>query len=110
MKNIFYLILTIVFVSCGKTEKPDTQSNEPINTISKTTEVKSTSMNDSLKKIYGYYVGEFIAVKYNEESPYTYSNKITVSIDSLIGDMLYGHSVVAGNERPFKGNYEYKNK
>jgi len=63
MKNIFYLILTIVFVSCGKTEKPDTQSNEP-----------------------------------------------TVSIDSLIGDMLYGHSVVAGNERPFKGNYEYKNK
>jgi len=110
MKNIFYLILTIVFVSCGEKEKPDTQNNEPAKTTSATTEINSTSKNDSLKKIYGYYVGEFIAVKYNEESPYTYSNKITVSIDSLKGDMLYGHSVVAGNERPFKGKYEYKNK
>ncbi|MBK6538089.1 MAG: hypothetical protein IPG09_10035 [Ignavibacteria bacterium] len=82
MKNIFYLILTIVFVSCGKTEKPDTQNNEPTKTTSATTVDNSSSKNDSLKKIYGYYVGEFIAVKYNEESPYTYSNKITVSIDS----------------------------
>ncbi len=67
-------------------------------------------MNDSFEKIYGYYVGEFIAVKYNEESPYTYSNKITVSIDSLIGDMLYGHSVVAGMKDHLKVNMNIKTK
>ncbi|MEY8780300.1 YARHG domain-containing protein [Allomuricauda sp. XS_ASV26] len=31
------------------------------------------------------------------------SNKISISIDKIIGDSLIGHSVVAGNHRPFYG-------
>lgn len=30
-------------------------------------------------------------------------NKINISIDKIIGDSVYGHSVVAGNDRPFVG-------
>lgn len=31
------------------------------------------------------------------------SNKINISIDRIVGDSVYGHSVVAGNDRPFAG-------
>lgn len=30
-------------------------------------------------------------------------NKINISIDSITGEKVYGHSVVAGNDRPFEG-------
>ncbi|MBS1518026.1 MAG: YARHG domain-containing protein [Bacteroidetes bacterium] len=109
MKNILFLIVTIIFISCGKKDNPNLQSNEQKIDSSSTTEVKSKSPTDSVNKILGYYVGEFIAEEFNEESPYTYSNKITISIDLISNDSLYGHSVVAGNNRPFRGSVEYKN-
>ncbi len=33
------------------------------------------------------------------------ANKINLSIDSIAGDRVFGHSVVAGNDRPFEGGY-----
>ncbi|MFD2100693.1 YARHG domain-containing protein [Flagellimonas iocasae] len=36
-------------------------------------------------------------------------NKISISIDKIIGDSLIGHSVVAGNHRPFYGKSIIKN-
>jgi len=36
-------------------------------------------------------------------------NKITIFIDSISGELMYGHSVVAGNERPFKGKFLREN-
>ncbi|MFM9983610.1 MAG: YARHG domain-containing protein [Flavobacteriales bacterium] len=41
-------------------------------------------------------------------SEYSMSNKINLSIDSLVGDKVFGHSVVAGNNRPFAGTFEVK--
>lgn len=58
----------------------------------------------------GYYVGYFEASEYDENKRPSYSNKITVSIDSVVGDMLFGHSVVAGNMRPFSGAFKKENK
>ncbi len=60
----------------------------------------------SPESLLGTYVGMFKAVKYKENKMPSYSNKITISIDSIRGDMLFGHSVVAGNMRPFVGKAE----
>ena len=56
----------------------------------------------------GLYTGMFMASRYNPEGEYR-DNRITIFIDSLDEVMLYGHSVVAGNERPFAGPYQLKN-
>lgn len=51
----------------------------------------------------GSYVGEFrAAVVDYEKKPMLY-NKINLSVDSIQGDVVKGHSVVAGNSRPFVG-------
>ena len=114
MKKIFLFILLLGFVSCNKSSNnktetaKDTRSTETESKV-KADEVIKTDAHDIKNKLSGYYTGDFIAVKYNEQSDFTYNNKITVSIDSMTGEILYGHSIVAGNERPFKGNYEFKN-
>ncbi len=59
--------------------------------------------------IEGYYVGLFEASKYNEEKNVMYSNKITIAIDSLNATACFGHSIVAGNIRPFSGSYTHTN-
>ena len=113
MKNLLIFLMFVVFVSCNKENTNKTEhSEEKINgaeTSDKSNEIQNRVTPDSVKAILGYYVGEFIAEEYSEESPYTYSNKITISIDSISNDSLYGHSIVAGNNRPFNGRVEYKN-
>lgn len=46
---------------------------------------------------------------YYSEFNFSFSNKINLAIDSLVGTNVYGHSVVAGNNRPFKGTYALNN-
>lgn len=58
------------------------------------------------ESVLGYYVGDFEASKYRENRRPSYINKINISIDRIVGDSLYGHSVVAGNDRPFKGTVD----
>lgn len=113
MRKLILLFLLASLISCNKKEntKPDsaqvtkTQDSSAIDN-SKTAEKE---IPDSLKKLFGYYTGDFVAVKYNENSDYTYANKITVSLDSIVGNNLFGHSIVAGNLRPFKGEVTFKN-
>lgn len=57
----------------------------------------------------GYYVGMFEASEYNEEQNVMWSNKITIAIDKIEGDKIEGHSVVAGNLRPFSGSVKRVN-
>lgn len=58
--------------------------------------------------IEGFYTGMFVATKYDENKQF-YDNKITICIDSLDANNIYGHSIVAGNERPFYGTYVKEN-
>lgn len=59
----------------------------------------------------GYWVGMFepdtdIAMEgvyAGEKHAWDYSNKINISIDEIRGEQVKGHSVVAGNNRPFAG-------
>jgi hypothetical protein len=38
-----------------------------------------------------------------------YSNKINICIDKIDGGKVQGHSIVAGNDRPFTGNVTFEN-
>ena len=115
MKILSILFAVLFLCSCGKQNKESAsgKSEDNSNNIKPTSagvnEIKKQEVPDSVKKIYGYYTGGFLAVEYDDSSPLTYENKITVSVDSVLGDVLYGHSVVAGNDRPFKGSYVYTN-
>jgi len=60
----------------------------------------------------GYWVGYFNKAgdDYNDKTLivdegfiWSRRNKINISIDKLVGDSVWGHSVVAGNDRPFAG-------
>jgi hypothetical protein len=69
---------------------------------------KNTAMSSG---VLGYYVGAFEAQASQvspDREPY-YRNKINISIDSIGGGRIKGHSVVAGNNRPFSGSCEEKN-
>lgn len=59
----------------------------------------------------GYWVGMFEpdtdmvmeGVYSGEKHAWDYSNKINISIDGINGQQVKGHSIVAGNNRPFEG-------
>ena len=55
------------------------------------------------RELLGFYVGEFKAEKYDRNKKPSYSNKINISINHIKKDSIFGHSVVAGNARPFQG-------
>jgi len=64
---------------------------------------------NSEQDLIGYWVGLFKpdttenVILTGEQVAWDFSNKINISIDSISGDKIIGHSVVAGNVRPFKG-------
>lgn len=115
MKSISIFILLLVFLSCNKSTNDKTETAKDTKSSGQESkviadEIQKTESSEEKNKLLGFYTGDFVAVKYNEQSDFTYNNKITVSIDSMAGDILYGHSIVAGNERPFKGKFEFINK
>lgn len=67
----------------------------------------------STEDLVGFWVGWFepeervetIASDKNPE-PWDHVNKITISIDSIGNGVIVGHSIVAGNFRPFRGTYK----
>ena len=56
----------------------------------------------------GYYVGDFVAERLDPKKDPMHRNKINISIDSVKKDRVQGHSVVAGNLRPFSGSIRQK--
>jgi len=104
MRTFILILSTLVFVSCkNKAEKKEKES-DPVSTT-KEVRAKRTISEVPISKslLYGYYSGFFNASVYDSNKKPSYSNKITISIDSIHQDEIYGHSVVAGNSRPFKG-------
>ena len=110
MNKIIILVLMVLLSSCSK--KPDLNkesgdkkqdSVESTEGQNKTSEKTGNIQKNS--RISGYYTGGFEAVKYDDTKEYVYENKITISIDSTSGNQLFGHSIVAGNNRPFTGSY-----
>lgn len=136
MKSLPYLLILFLFISCESniknkdtkivveegTKIPPTETNtEPI--AEKNTDTENNTNAESEKsKLIGFWVGYF--EKDNDSSKdgykkniivddgfqWTRNNKINISIDKIDGDQVEGHSVVAGNDRPFEGTIkEYSN-
>lgn len=112
MRKLIFLLPLFILFSCSKQDKNATGNNvdkkETVKEDAKSLDKKDNNGN-STGKIFGLYTGDFEALKYKETVEFVYSNKITISLDSTAGDTFYGHSVAAGNSRPFKGSYKLNN-
>jgi len=74
------------------------------------TDIPVSDETDSSMDIFrGSYVGFFEASEYDSDKDISWTNLITIFVDSLSGEQVFGHSVVAGNDRPFQGSYSLTN-
>lgn len=95
MKQAFLIIALAALAACNNAApKPEKKTTAP--------SARSLAMPVVKYGVEGLYTGAFVPEKFREDKE-VFENKITIFIDSLDGNTLYGHSVVAGNERPFKG-------
>lgn len=122
MKAFYFFMATALIASCSgnKTTTNGSETPEAIGEHEQemateetgeaieveTEEAEALPPADVMSYI-GYYVGAFEADKYHGKYLYSHYNKINISIDSFSGSTLYGHSVVAGNDRPFSGPYVF---
>lgn len=126
MKKICYFLIIMFFTNCGTDIKnPDAKVDiekgtevATTNTLSAETKEPSTKKIESEKvvkkeELLGFWVGYFeeddddnknnSTLYVDEGFTWTRENKINISIDKIIDSLVVGHSVVAGNDRPFKG-------
>lgn len=114
MKYTAFIVSLFLLISCKeepKKEIPILSNENEVEAISdmldKQIEQEDTGfqMNDLL----GNYVGMFSAKNAVHGVKASLDNKINVVIDSIINTDIYGHSVVAGNLRPFTGTINLDN-
>lgn len=124
MKNIFHLFLLAFLISnCGNEIKnkdakvvveqgteisKEEQLEEP--------EEKIPEVTTSTQDLLGFWVGNFIPDHNDNDDDkslfiddgymWSRTNKINISIDKITDSLVAGHSVVAGNDRPFEGTIE----
>ncbi|CAN5578020.1 hypothetical protein BH10ACI1_BH10ACI1_08620 [soil metagenome] len=115
-KILMMLIAICLIASCSKTpNNVETKiGNSPENTtvnekITQEKNIKNDKQNQN-SPVLGTYTGGFEASEFDKAKDYVYENRITISIDSLSEDVIDGHSVVAGNNRPFKGKFKQEGK
>ncbi|QXP59515.1 YARHG domain-containing protein [Olleya sp. HaHaR_3_96] len=119
MKNLTYLlVLSLLLTSCNSKIK----ESEKTIVIEKGTEIASgiiptKKQNKKPTKIesdmLGFWVGYFEeddsennegqSIYVDEAFNWNRENKINISIDHIADSIVIGHSVVAGNDRPFRG-------
>lgn len=123
MKFIFSIFFSLIlFASCQEAiKKKPVQKEEPavVNTsYLYSMEPRNVSNNLIVKDIsdlIGYWVGDFepdendnLIKEFMEtdKSAWKFYKKLNLSIDSISGDSVFGHSVVSGTRRPLNGNYK----
>ncbi|HPR29155.1 MAG: YARHG domain-containing protein [Chitinophagales bacterium] len=111
MRTCLFLFPAILLASCaGNNERTGSEPDELSASLMLETNYIKPAAPVMVYGIEGYYTGFFEAEEFDANKNYMWSNKITVSIDSLSETTLYGHSVVAGNVRPFSGTYNRADK
>lgn len=109
MKRIAFILLTPFLFACSGNDASTNKTETNGKLKDSDTEILSSTMNQNSKgnaTIVGSYVGDFEAPDINPGRTFFYKNKINISIDAITGDEITGHSVVAGNNRPFKGIFK----
>jgi hypothetical protein len=119
MKKTTYLIILSLFVFSCNSKIKDSETKIIIekgteiiddNPIIKEQKVKKTEIKANELGFWVGYFKEDTEENYNEKGVYVdegfywnRENKINISIDELTDSLVIGHSVVAGNNRPFSG-------
>lgn len=101
MRIVFPSLLILLLWSCGN-EKPAPAATDGAAALPAPVQTPAAARQTD-SPLLGSYVGFFQAKVYDTDQNITWSNKITVFLDSVQGEQLFGHSVVAGNVRPFSG-------
>lgn len=118
LKKIISLSLISALFSCSTSveEANNTTITEGVQDIRNEAKEDSGEKAETQKQsaeaknvILAFYVGSFDAEKMDTKKSPMLQNRINISLDSIKDDMLFGHSVVAGNIRPFKGNFKREN-
>jgi hypothetical protein len=116
MKNLV-LLTVLVLGACtsaikdDKTEKEDPEKKEAVEVVEEFRPEPTKNLVIHAKEdLIGYWVGWFEPdltdsekEKLREQNYYPSHNKINISIDRFENDSVFGHSVVANNNRPFAG-------
>jgi hypothetical protein len=110
------LSMLLLLQSCGESmiKNSGAQAADPVDSAAAKPKavqpvVTTNKVAESGADLTGYWVGRFEpdtaagVIETGVYDAWDYSNKINVSIDKISGDSVMGHSVVAGNNRPFKG-------
>jgi hypothetical protein len=118
LKTLISLALASALSSCNTsveeannniiTEQVQDISNEKKENPEEKTKAQQ-QRSEAKNVILAFYVGSFDAQKMNHDKNPMLQNRINISLDSIKDDMLFGHSVVAGNIRPFKGVFKREN-
>jgi len=131
MKKICYLFFSAFLIfSCGneiknKNPKVEVEHGTEIPKTDQQTETKEEIQNKTpeeasqftLESLLGFWVGNFVPDNGEEDKTliiddgyiWDRTNKITISIDKITDKFVMGHSIVAGNDRPFRGTIEKLN-
>lgn len=128
--NILMTLLSFIAVSChqeiknNNAEVHDEVIESSLATPSSFSDSIHTTNNFDIRSeedINGYWVGDFEMANKDSEDKWgkvvakdegliwNRNNKINISINKMDKGKVYGHSVVAGNHRPFEGAYNVEN-
>ena len=109
-----YLWAFLLLIACDNpTKNPDPITLEEGTTVTDAPEEAEPSTPEAApaQPELGYWVGDFknAVEDYSKDVVvgdgfyWNRTNKITIALDKIEGDQVWGHSVVAGNDRPFEG-------
>lgn len=114
MKNFNFIVIalcTCILIGCKK------ESTTPNNkTDSLAVKKDSVIVQEFHKELYGVYTGNFVGIERirEDENQDFYDNEVTkrlsLKINRITKDSVYGQSIVNGNQRPFRGVFNDSNK
>jgi len=107
-KSILFLMITFL-VACQNDSNTNemTSTDEPV--VTDTSSSNPAAEKVSSNALEGMYVGYFQSKKTNDQENASYSNKINIVIEKIENKNISGHTVVAGNLRPFSGTINSEN-
>ena len=121
MKYLLFTI-TIIVAACNTSikEQKSVKENPLADSLRAKADVRPEANKNTVvlepADLIGYWVGWFIAdlsdtekqALFDNNITYSDRNKINISIDSISGTYVKGHSVVANNNTPFEGEVDFK--
>jgi hypothetical protein len=113
MKILKFTLITLFTISSTSCKKETTTTEQPKDSL--TAKKDSAAIPETHQEYYGIYMGDFagkemIVPEIGEEYEGDVYKKIALKINRITKDSVYGHSIVNGNQRPFRGVFNESTK